>query len=412
MNTLPNHIQKVFVEATYFSCNRRKLDAQKLQNYFEINGYEMVNSPEAADIILLVTCAVSLNRENESICRVSDLKKFQGDLIVCGCLPGINKQRLELAHDGKSIPTSDLSTIDAYFPTMRFKFADLEDANAYYPTYRKIFDYDFIQAMSGKFQSVKNLSFKYIITKKLPGFVKNLYNRQSTAAEVFPIRISWGCDRNCSYCGIRSAVGRFHSKPLEICHAEFMKGLSSGYKKFEIIADNVGAYGADIGSTFPDLINLFLEAQEDYSIQIWNLSPSFLLKYRHDFAAILQTGKISGIHFPVQSGSDRILKSMHRYSNHSKVAELLIWLKDEFPNLNLTTDIILGFPGEKEEDVEKTIDLIRKAYFKMVDIFIYYDAPRTPASTLSDKVPHKVINQRLRHVAKALEDMDIAYQVS
>lgn len=136
MKHITNTSKKAYIEFVLGACNRRQLDAQNLSTFFEKNGYKIISSAKKADIILLVTCAVSLKRENQSIGRIKYLKKFKGELIICGCLPGINKKKLSLIHDGMSIPTSELTNIDNLFPHMKFKYSDLDDANCYFPIYK------------------------------------------------------------------------------------------------------------------------------------------------------------------------------------------------------------------------------------------------------------------------------------
>lgn len=412
MNDLSTFQKKVYIESTYGACNRRKLDAQRLVLYFKVNGYSVVENPEDADVIFLVTCAVSLDRENSSIRRICDLKKFHGELIVSGCLPGINAQRLSSVHNGKSIPTLNLFSMDDYFPNMRVKFTELEDANYYLPPYKRVFSYDFIQTIYSKWKSLEELSVNYIIRKKIPGFIRGLRTKNNIESTHFPIRVSWGCNANCSYCSIRFAVGKFQSKPLETCRNELLEGLHKGVQIIELIADNVGAYGLDIGRTFPDLLNTLTEVDGDFDIQIWNLSPVWLVKYQVDLIPVLQKGKISEIHLPIQSGSGKILKAMNRYSDVAKTKESISILKKHSPDLILTTDIIIGFPGETEEDVDKTLELIRFARFRMIDIFRYYDARNTAASNLPDKIHPSVIEQRVRKARKEIEKMRLDYQIS
>lgn len=403
---------KVYVEAVHAACNRRKLDAQKIASFFENNGYRIVRDPGDADVMLLITCAVSLEREASSISRIHHLKKYGGELIVSGCLPAINKQKLSSVHSGVSIPTSELSKLDDYFPNMQVKFTELGDANRYWPSYEKIFGYQFFQVAVEKIKSFRRLPLNYIIKKEIPRLINRTIIRRSAAEiEPFSIRISWGCNHQCAYCGIRSAVGKFHSKPLETCRAEFAEGLNKGYREFELIADDVGAYGVDIGKTFPDLLNSLLDVKGNYTIQIWNLSPIWLVKYQEAFAPILKTKKISGIHYPVQSGSGKMLKAMNRYSNVEKIRDSVRFLRKHFPSISVTTDLIVGYPGETDEDVTATIEFLGSADFDIVHIFTYKDVPNTIAYAAQDKIPPNIIEQRVSRLQHGLDAMSTDYLV-
>lgn len=403
---------KVYVEAVHAACNRRKLDAQKIATFFENNGYGIVNNPRDADLMVLITCAVSLEREATSISRIHNLKKLRGELIVSGCLPAINQQKLTNVHGGVSIPTAEINKLDEYFPDMRVKFSQLQDANRYWPSYEKVFGRQFLQVASEKIKSFRKLSFRYIVKKEIPRLLSKTL-RKPAAAEIAPfsIRTSWGCNQHCSYCAVRSAVGKFHSKPLEVCQAEFIEGINEGHSEFELIADDLGAYGIDIGKTFPDLLNSLLSVKGNYRVQIWNLSPVWLVKYREDFMPILKTRKIGGIHCPVQSGSKKMLTAMRRYSNVDKIREAVVAVKKYSPGLTLTTDMIVGYPGETEEDLDATIDFLRHTRFDSVHIFIYNDVPNTTAYASGDKLTAGLIGQRVDRLQHELDKIGTDYIV-
>jgi tRNA A37 methylthiotransferase MiaB len=403
---------KVYVEAVHAACNRRKLDAQKVATFFEDNGYRIVRDPRDADVMLLITCAVSLEREANSISRIHNLKKLGGELIVSGCLPAINKQKLSAVHSGVSIPTSELSKLDDYFPNMQVKFTELGDANRYWPSYEKIFGYQFFQVAVEKIKSFRRLPLNYIIKKEIPRLINKMIVKRSAAEiEPFSIRISWGCNHQCAYCGIRSAVGKLNSKPLETCREEFIDGLNRGYKEFELIADDVGAYGIDIGQTFPILLDSLFKTKGEYKMQIWNLSPVWLIKYQEDFGPILKKNRISGIHYPVQSGSNTILKAMNRYSNVNKIRESVLFLKHHSPRMVVTTDIIIGYPGETEDDIDKTIDFLRQTHFDSVHIFMYNDVPNTIAYSAGEKIPFRIAEQRVSRLQQELKAIGGDYLV-
>ncbi len=412
MGLQPIPTGKVYVEAVHAACNRRKLDAQKIASFFENNGYRVVKDPRDADLMLLITCAVSLEREATSISRIHNLKKLGGELIVSGCLPAINQHRLTTVHGGISIPTSEINKLDEYFPNMRVKFSELRDANRYWPSYEKVFGRQFFQVALEKIKSFRKLSLRYIIKKEIPRVFCKVA-RKPSAAEITPfsIRTSWGCNQHCSYCAVRSAVGKFHSKPLEVCQAEFMEGINKGYREFELIADDLGAYGVDIGKTFPDLLNSLLAVKGDYRVQIWNLSPIWLVKYREAFAPILKTKKIGGIHCPVQSGSKKMLTAMRRYSNVDKIQEAVLAVKKHSPGLTLTTDMIVGYPGETEEDLDATIAFLRNTHFDSVHIFIYNDVPNTVAYSNGNKLAPGVIEQRAGKLQRELDKIGTDYVV-
>jgi len=412
MNYAPTSLRKVYIEPVQGACNRRQLDAERVASFFVHNGFYLVSNPKEADVIFLVTCAVSTKRENSSIGRINHLKKYHGELIVGGCLPAINEKRLLSVFNGRSISTSELPKIDNYFQGMKIKFSELGDANKYFPSYSKILSREFAEIAWNKFRSLRMLSLKYIVRKEIPRIVSMLTKKTSLQTIPYPIRISWGCNQKCSYCGIRAAVGRLHSKPLEICREEFLEGIREGYKEFEVIADDVGAYGIDIGKNFPDLLNELFDISGEYHVLIWNLSPMWLVHNQDEFLPILQKQRINRIHYPAQSGSQNILKAMNRYSDVQKTIESLLFLRKHSSGLSITTDLIIGYPGETEVDVDETIEFMRKVYFNGVNIFMYYGVPGTPAYSIENQVSKKVIEKRVRRVRNALEKLGTDYTIT
>lgn len=400
---------KVYVEAVHGACNRRLLDAQKIASYFEKNGYKVVKQARDADVLFLITCGVSLERESNSIRRIHGLKKLSGELIVSGCLPAINPQKVSSIHKGVSIPTSELSTIDNYFPdTMQVGFSELGDANRYYLPATRVLGPNFFHVAIAKLTSLGRLPLQYMLRKEIPRLIGNVFSkRNGVAMPCYPIRVSWGCSHKCSYCGIRSAVGQFHSKSLETCLDEFKAGLNSGYREFELIADDVGAYGSDMGKTFPDLLNSLFDIQGIYTVQIWNLSPIWLIKSQEAFMTVLRQGKISGIHYPVQSGSSKVLKAMRRYSDKNKIRESVKLMKKCCPKLTLTTDVIVGYPGETDEDIAETVNLLCNSQFDSVHVFLYNDVPTADSYSTYPKIPRSIAKQRVGRIEKELHTAGI-----
>lgn len=395
---------KVYIEAVHGACNRRLLDAQRIASYFEINGFKVVKKAQDADILFLITCGVSLERESSSIRRIHSLKKMGGELVVGGCLPAINQHKVLSIHKGLSLPTSELGKIDDYFrDTMQIKFSELGDANRYYAPSLQTFGPNFFHVVIAKLTSLVRLPTHYMLRKEIPRLIGNAFStREAPESPPYPVRVSWGCSHRCSYCGIRSAVGKFHSKPLETCLAEFRTGLNNGYAEFELIADDVGAYGIDIGKTFPDLLNSLFDIQGNYTVQIWNLSPVWFVKRQEAFMAVLARGKISGLHYPVQSGSSRILKAMRRFSDTNKIRESLNLMKKCPAKPTVTTDVIVGYPGETDEDIDETVALLCNSRFDSVHMFLYNDVPTADSYTAQAKVPRNIAIQRIDRIEKEL----------
>jgi len=377
---------KVYVYHT--ACQRRAMDSYKFKKYFLLNNHKIVNSPDKADLIIYVACAV-LNKETEhALEQVKKFQKYDAELIVGGCLPGIDKDKLEEVFDGKYLSTKDIEKIDEFFPENKIKFSEIDDVNCLYENVNSSNIRDNLRIVKKKIKFLDKIYFTYKIS-----IIKAIYGEHSIPHRAFEkyhyIRISWGCMNRCAYCGIRKAIGPMYSKPLDECIREFKKGFELGHKNFFISADDIGSYGMDINSSFPELLNKFLETRGDYTITIQNLDPRYVVRYIDELEEITRTKKIVNMGIAVQSGSSRILKLMNRYPKVDEIIDCLLRLKKANPKLVIPTAFIIGFPTETYQDFQKTLDFINKVKFRSGFMFRFSLKPGTIAENIEPKVPKK-----------------------
>lgn len=394
------NMKKIFV-CNNTNCRRRLLDANKIQLYFKNNQYSVVHSPKNADIIIFVTCAYRNEITQDAINKIKELQNYKAELIVAGCLPEIEKEKLSQVFKGKVISTKQLNEIDKLFPEHKTKFSEIKDSDAII-----------------KEQGISNQE-DVIRFKKLPllskinnhlrfGFIKYLLDSHlliylyPTKKDFYHIRISWGCKGNCTYCGIKKAIGPFKSKPIEECVQDLKKGLENGYKNLIITADDVGAYGTDIHSSFPKLLKEFTKPEGDYSISVQDLDPKWVVKYIDELEEIFQNPKITSVNIALQNGSERVLKLMNRYSDLEKIGNSLSRLKNKNPNLSLDTHFIIGFPTETDEDFTRTMNFIKKMNFDMGFIYRYSRKTGTKAEEMEPVKEEEVIS-RLQKSRKMLK---------
>jgi tRNA A37 methylthiotransferase MiaB len=214
---------------------------------------------------------------------------------------------------------------------------------------------------------------------------------------LYHIRVSWGCIGNCSFCITKKAIGSFKSKPFEECIQEFKRGLKAGYRDFIICSDDPGAYGVDIDSSFPKLLDEMTDIEGNYNLMITGLSPVMLMKYLDEMEEILKKKKITAILFPIQSGSSRILKLMNRYSDVDKMKEAFLRLKKSFPGLILETQIILGFPTETFEDFKQSLNFVKECNFYSGYLYKFSCRPGTDAEKIEPKVSDEEMSKRLKY---------------
>ena len=414
------------VYLTYSGCNRRGLDAQRLSNYFLKNNYKIVLKPEEADFIIYIICGATLLAIKEGFSKIKIFQEeYNAELIVAGCLPEIQPRQLAKIFNGKIITTEDLvknpDKVDMLFPKINIKFREIKDTNSVMLT--PVENQNFIKSLQRIIQEIKNtptmdrkstfftliLQIK-IFNRLMNHLINNFLNKDSFPYDFlnqdkkFIIRHSWGCTGNCSYCSIKKAVGPHISKSIESCVNEFKEGISKGHKTFLLSGDDTGAYGVDIDSSFPELLNKIIGLKEtQYEIEIKGLNPVWMVKYVDDLEKILKSERINRISCPIQSGSSRILKLMNRYSNVEKIKDVFLRLKKAYPKLKFSTHIILGFPTETMEDLEKTISFLDDIEFDYILVFTYVETPGAKSVMIEPKIPKDVMDKRLKYLKKHLK---------
>jgi MiaB/RimO family radical SAM methylthiotransferase len=365
--------KKVFIFT--IGCEKRFIDAKRVMEYFKKNKWKIAKTPMRCDLIFFNTCAVNKHAEDACIKKIIKFKKLNADLIIAGCLPSINKERLKKYFNGLTLSPHSLDKIDKIFPNHQVKFSQIPDANEFYGV-------DWLR--EGLLEKFKNF------------LIKN--------EKISYIRISNGCLGKCSYCGIRRAVGRLKSKPLRDCLKELDLGLKSGVRKFIIEGDDVGAYGLDIGLNFPYLMKRMISKEGKFKLYITNFNPKWLLIYEKDLLNIFRSSKIGKIELCMQSGSEKILRLMNRYVPVRKVEEILKKIKAENPNLKLRIHIMVGFPKESEDDFTETLKFIEEVPLSELYVFKFHRVPNTIAAKLRPLVPEEIVQKRIKaikNIAKA-----------
>jgi MiaB/RimO family radical SAM methylthiotransferase len=222
------------------------------------------------------------------------------------------------------------------------------------------------------------------------------------ASTTYKLEIARGCLGNCTFCAIKLGSEKFHSFPADQILSSFKSGLRNGYKSFALVAGDIGCYGVDIKTNLPNLLEKLFAVDGDYKIILWDLSFRWFAEYCPDYLSVLKANsqKISKIVVPIESGSDKILERMNRGYKIEKVKECLLDFLRTIPDINLETQIIVGFPGETDEDFQKTMELVKEISFSKVAVFKYEDRPNTKASDMPDKVPKNIINKRATILSK------------
>ncbi len=385
-------MKKVYVRSN--GCIDNLLDGKSFRQYFKDNGWEIVKDPAEADMIIANTCAYDKVHEDRSVEDIEELKKFKkAQLIVTGCLPKINQDRLNTVFDGISFGPKEREKIrDVIGSTKEIQWKDqhtIADEDIEELGHRKIVH---------KVAKVKEWAGKYG-ENILPNFeIGDITGDQNA----FFLVLGEGCLGKCAYCAIVQAKGKLSSKPLDDIVADFKNGLAQGYKRFILTADDTGAYGQDIGTDLPTLIEKLLAVDGDFKLNIYHLEPNWLIKYFDYFKKVFNTEKIDVIFSPIQSGSNAILKAMRRPYKVEDYVKCINELRQMMPSLKVWNQFIVGFPGETEDDFADSMKVIEDVDANIVQAFAYSDRPGTPASKMDNHIPESTIKKRLKKMNRKI----------
>ena len=341
-----------------YGCQQNEADSEKLRGYLAMMGYGFTQDEFQADVIVVNTCAVREHAEMRVLGNVGALnhskKARPGQIIaVCGCMV----QQEHMAQKLKqSYPVVDL----VFGPHELWRFPEL-----------------LLQVMT-KHKRV-------FATEKNDGVVaEGIPNRRDSGVKAW-LSIMYGCNNFCSYCVVPYVRGRERSRRPEDVVAEARELVAAGYKEITLLGQNVNSYGRDLGLDvdFSDLIRMINDIPGDFLIRFMTSHPKDATEKL--FKTMAECEKCAHqLHLPVQAGNDRILKVMNRgYTSEKYLAQVALARK-YMPDLVLTTDIIVGFPNESEEEFEDTIRLVEQVRYDAMFTFIYSKRVGTPAASMPD----------------------------
>ena len=358
------HIQRgkaVHALVDTFGCQQNVADSQHIMGMLEAMGCDFVTEPAEADIIVLNTCAIRDHAEKRvygNLGALTHTKKANPEQIICLC--GCMAQRPEVAEKVRQ----SYRHVDLVFgPQALWKFPEL-----LYQVYTR----------RGRVFSVADEHGA--IAEGMP-----VVREGRTRAWV---SIMYGCNNFCSYCIVPYVRGRERSRDPEQIIAEVRQLAAEGYKEITLLGQNVNSYGKDLGTgyDFADLLAALDEIPGDYLIRFMSSQPkdaSFKL-----FDTMARCSHVAKqLHLPVQSGSDRVLRAMNRPYDKARYLELITYARQVMPELVLTSDVIIGFPGETEEEAMETVALVEQVRFDALFTFIFSPRPGTPAAKMDDPVP-------------------------
>ena len=373
-----NNSQPKALVRTY-GCQQNVADSEKIKGMLEKMGCALSEETEEADIIIFNTCAVREHAEDRvfgNVGALKNLKRKKPSLLIglCGCM-------MEQEHIAQRIYKS--------FPYVGLVFG----THAIHRFPELIYN----SVTTGK-RLVERGSDDGKIYEGLP------VHRDGSFKGWLPIM--YGCDNFCTYCIVPHVRGRERSRKPSVVLDEARNMISAGYKEITLLGQNVNSYGKglDEKTSFPELIKEVSSIDGDFWVRFMTSHPKDASKELID--AIAESDKICNhIHLPFQSGSDVILKRMNRSYNKEKYLEIVNYAKSRIPDLSLTSDVIVGFPGETYEDFQMTLDLIREVEFASLFTFIYSPRVGTPAAKMDDPVPYEEKSRWFSELLKVQEEI-------
>ena len=353
-------------------CQMNEHDSERIAAILEERGDRPADHIEEADLILFNTCLVRQNAEEKVCGQVGALKKWHREkpgriLGVGGCMMQAGSARETLK---KSFPQVDL-----VFGTHNIeKLPDFLDEIQ--KEKKRIFD---ISEYEGDFPC------HFVRPNSFSAYVN----------------IMTGCNNYCSYCIVPYARGREKSLPPDFILDQIENLVKEGYQELMLLGQNVNSYGKDFDYPFPLLLEDIAKIQGLKRIRFMSSHPmdlsDRLIKTMADHPNIERH-----FHLPLQSGSDKVLEEMNRRYTREKFLSLVDKLRDTMPEITITTDIIVGFPGESEKDHQETLDLCQRVRFDNAFTFLYSPRPGTRAAKRADQVPPEVASRRFQELTETL----------
>ncbi len=360
-----------------FGCQQNVNDGEKICGVLQDVGFGLTDTLEQADLILFNTCAVREHAEQRVFGNVGALKQLKARnpklvIGVCGCM--------------------------AQQPRI------VDKLRRSYPYVDLVFGVDGIDRLPAMLAERFRKGRRYLEEPRTRNaVVEDLPIRRDSGFRAW-LPIMYGCDNFCTYCIVPYVRGRERSREPDAILAEFRSLVQAGYKEITLLGQNVNSYGKGLENPidFADLLNLLCRVPGDYQIRFMTSHPKDASRKLIDTIAA-QPKVCKHIHLPVQCGSDRLLKLMNRHYTVAQYRQLIDYARARIPGVTFSSDIIVGFPGETEEDFLGTLDLVEGVGYMQLFTFIYSRREGTPAAAMEDPTPRAEKTARMERLLKVQE---------
>ncbi len=352
-------MKKVHLET--YGCSLNQADSQRIKGILKQEGFEFTEDIDRADIVILNTCAVKHQTEQRMLHKIRNLK--DRNLVICGCLPRINKKAVKKITDAPLVDTNSLYNLSEAIKSGEDQFSEEHDNKLRMPCERE-------------------------------GLVST-------------IPVAEGCVGNCAFCGTKNARGNITSYSVKDVLNSVKDSVEEGAKEIRLTAEDTGCYGIDIGTNLIELLKEISRLKGDFRTRIGMMNPEKAFEFKQELLEVLSSDKFYNfLHVPVQSGSEKILKKMRRSHGTKEFTEVAEAFKERFPFGSVSTDIIIGFPGETEKDFKETLQMIRGVRPDIINISKFFPRPDTEAEDMK-KVPTKRTAKRSKELSKVCRQIVI-----
>lgn len=369
------NFENKFYHITTYGCQMNVHESEKIRGILSSIGMAETDDISQATLAVFNTCCIREGAEDRAYSNISALKKWKEEkpgrtIVICGCMP---QQK-----NGKYNLKTRLKLVDIVIGTHNINML-AKYLEQFGKTEKRI--YDIIDSPT---QSMDEATC--IRDDKTNAYVNIIY----------------GCNKFCTYCIVPHVRGREKSRPtIEIFNEVKKLVQQEGYKYITLLGQNVNSYGKDLEekTTFAELLTSLCKIEGDFKIKFMTSHP---MDFDKSIVKVMKTEpKIAkALHLPVQSGSTPILAKMNRHYTAKEYMRKIRMVKRAIPNISLSTDIIVGFPGETEKDFNQTMKLIKKVQYDQVFAFMYSVRSGTPAATFEDQVPEKEKNVRVNKLLR------------
>ncbi len=385
-----------------FGCQMNERDSETIAGMLSQQGYLEVETKEEADVVIINTCSVRDNADQRFYGTLGQFKKTKEkrlkedeDYIICVCGCMIKQQHI-------------VDTVKESYPWVDIVFGT-HNIHSFPTLLERTLSEKKRRAINAKGGIVEILDDADSIVENLP--VKRMYDHKAF------VTIMYGCNNFCTYCIVPYTRGREKSRSKEEIIKEINELVAGGCKEVTLLGQNVNSYigeGEDVGAsgekgnlgqpekiTFPQLIEAI---ETETNLERLRFMTSHPKDLSDELIEVYGRSKIlcDSIHLPVQSGSSRILEKMNRKYSKEDYLKLIERIREKRSDLALTTDIIVGFPGESEEDFEETLDMVRSVEFDSAFTFIYSQRKGTPAENYPDQIPEEVKHDRFNRLVEEI----------